>query len=67
MNNYFTDVGPNLAGKIPKFNVAYTKYLGRRICSSIVFKEIDPFEIFSLFSLLDPQNQLVRREYHARL
>ena len=55
MNNHFTNVGPKLAGKIPKSNVSYTKYLGRRTCNSIVFKETDPFEIFSLISLLDPQ------------
>ena len=55
MNNHFTDVGPKLAGKIPTSNVSSTKYLGRRMCNSIVFKEIDPFEIFSHISLLDPQ------------
>ena len=55
MNNHFTDVGPKLAGKIPKSNVSFTKYLGRRIRNSIVLKETDPFEILSLISLLDPK------------
>ena len=55
MNNHFTDVGPKLAGKIPKSNVSYTKYLGRPICNSIVLKETDSFEILSLISLLDPK------------
>ena len=47
-NNFFTNIGPNLAAKIPQTEKEFTMYLNRPTLNSIALSPIDGNEIVSI-------------------
>ena len=53
-NDYFVNVGINLASKIPCTNTKFTQFLKRSYPNSFVFYPTDNYEIFSILRNINP-------------
>lgn len=52
-NNFFVDIGPNLANKIPHIDTDCTSYLGPKLCKTFVWEPVTNTEVMNHILALD--------------
>ena len=66
-NNYFINIGPNLADTLPNETVSHRRYLGTRVDNSIFWKPVTEDEVFNHLVTLDVKKACGHDNLPARL